>query len=393
MRVGYFDCFSGVSGDMILGALIDLGIDIKDLDKELRKLPLEGYKLEVKRVVKQGISAINIEVITSEKGGGRTLKDILAIIDRSTLDMDIKEKSKQIFIRLGETEAKIHNQDLSKVHLHEIGAIDTFIDIVGALVGLKILGVEKIICSPINVGKGLVQCAHGVLPVPAPITAELLKGRPIYTSGTEGELTTPTGAAIITSLTTDFGDLPLLTIENVGYGAGSMELEAPNLLRLWVGDMQLQCEDCITEEVTVLETNIDDMNPQFYDHVMESLLQAGALDVFLTPVQMKKNRPGIMLTVITHRQQTEKLLSILFEESTTLGVRVTETHRFSLPRSIHLVETKYGEIHIKVARKGDKIVNVTPEYDDCKKAAITHQVAVSETYTEAQKAWENRKAG
>src|SRR4030042_5276553 len=386
MKVAHFDCFSGISGNMILGALIDLGIDVKELDGELEKLPLQ-YQLEAKRVAKNGISAMHREGLTQEGEGKRSLKDALALIDQSTLAEDVKRLSMQIFTRLGEAEAKVHNQTLSTVHFHEIGAVDTFIDIVGAVVGMKMLGIKKISCSPLNIGKGMVQGAHGMLPIPAPITAELLKGVPVYATDIEGELTTPTGAAIITSIAADFGNLPLLTIENTGYGAGKLELEIPNLLRLWVGEMKEHPEDYITENVTVIETAIDDMNPQFYDHIMKSLLDSGALDVFLTPVQMKKNRPGVALSIITRREQVEKLLGILFEESTTLGVRIAETHRLSLPRSIHLIKTKFGEIRIKVARKGDTIVNVAPEYDDCRKAAIAHQVAISQVYTEAQRAW------
>jgi uncharacterized protein (TIGR00299 family) protein len=390
MKVAYFDCFSGISGNMILGALIDLGIDAEDLDHELGKLPLQ-YRLEVKRVEKRGISAIHVDVLTQEVESKRTLKDALAIIEQSKLDDDIKRQSKQIFTRLGEAEAKVHNQALNEVHFHEIGAVDTFIDIVGAVIGMKMMGIEMIYCSPINVGRGYVKCAHGVLPVPAPVTVELLKGAPVYNNDIEGELTTPTGAAIITSIAADFGDLPPLTIENTGYGAGSMELEIPNLMRLWVGETEKQSGDYINETVTVIETTIDDMNPQLYDHIMERLLHAGALDVFLTPVQMKKNRPGIVLSIITSSELVENLLGILFEESTTLGVRVSETRRLSLPRSIHSVKTKFGEIRIKVAHKGDIIVNVAPEYDDCQKAAMAHQVAINQVYTEVQRAWKRRK--
>lgn len=390
MKIAYFDCFSGVSGNMILGTLIDIGLDADRLNQELRKLPLAGYQLEVTRVVKQGIAAIYVDVITQENDVERTLPDIYSIIDRSTLSDRIKGESKQIFTRLGEAEAKVHNQGLSSVHLHEIGAIDTFIDIVGALVGLEMLGVERVISSPLNMGKGLVKCAHGVLPVPAPVTAELLKGVPVYSTDIQGELTTPTGAAIITGIAADFGHLPPMMVEKVGYGAGKMDFKVPNLVRLWVGKAVGLSEDYIREDLIVLETNIDDMNPQFYDHIMESLLRAGALDVFLTPVQMKKNRPGVVLSVVTARECHDRLLSLLFEESTTLGVRITETNRLSLPRSFHLVKTRFGEVRIKIARKGDTIVNVAPEYEDCKKAAIAHNVAISQVYNEAQKSWNEK---
>jgi len=389
MKVAYFDCFSGISGNMILGALIDLGLDIEELRAELSNLPLQGYQLEARRVAKQGISAIYVDVVAhgDEAEKGRKLKDILNLIDQSEINEEVKGLSKQIFVRLGEAEAKIHNQDLTSVHFQEIGAIDTLIDILGSLIGLKLLGIERVSCSPLNVGKGLVRCSHGLLPIPAPITAELLKGLPVYATDVEGELTTPTGAAIITSIATHFGDMPSLRIQKVGYGAGKMDLAIPNLLRVFVGEAMEQAKDYTTEGVTVLETNIDDMNPQFYDHIMESLLQAGALDVFLTPVQMKKNRPGTLLSVIIPRGQVEKLLDILFKESTTLGVRVSETRRLSLPRSFHLIKTKFGEIRVKVAHRGNSIIKMAPEYEDCKKAAKDYQVPLSQVYAEVQRKW------
>lgn len=389
MKVAYFDCFSGISGNMILGALIDLGLDIEELRAALSNLPLQGYQLEAKRVAKQGISAIYVDVVTpgDEAEKGRKLEDILTLIDQSALDEEIKGQSKQIFVRLGEAEAKIHQQDLKAVHFHEIGATDTIIDILGSLIGLKILGVERVNCSPLNVGQGLVRCSHGLLPVPAPVTAELLKGVPVYATDVEGELTTPTGAAIISSIATHFGNMPPLRIQKVGYGAGKMDLAVPNLLRVFLGEAMEPAQDYITEEVTVLETNIDDMNPQFFDYIMESLLQAGALDVFLTPVQMKKNRPGILLSVITPRGEVEKLLDILFRESTTLGVRVSETRRLSLPRSFHLIKTKFGDIRVKVAHRGNSIIKMAPEYEDCQKAAKAYQVPLSQVYAEVQRKW------
>lgn len=389
MKVAYFDCFSGISGNMILGALIDLGLDIEELRAELSNLPLQGYQLEARRVAKQGISAIYVDVVAhgDEAEKGRKLKDILNLIDQSEINEEVKGLSKQIFVRLGEAEAKIHNQDLTSVHFQEIGAIDTLIDILGSLIGLKLLGIERVSCSPLNVGKGLVRCSHGLLPIPAPITAELLKGLPVYATDVEGELTTPTGAAIITSIATHFGDMPSLRIQKVGYGAGKMDLAIPNLLRVFVGEAMEQAKDYTTEGVTVLETNIDDMNPQFYDHIMESLLQAGALDVFLTPVQMKKNRPGTLLSVITPKGQVEELLNILFKESTTLGVRVSETRRLSLPRSFHVIKTKFGEIRVKVAHRGNSIIKMAPEYEDCKKAAKDYQVPLSQVYAEVQRKW------
>ncbi len=424
MKVAYFDCFSGISGNMILGALVDLGLDIEELRAELGNFPLQGYQIEARRVSKKEISAIYVEVVTPADERGRTLRDILNLIDQSTLNQEIKGLSRQIFIRLGEAEARIHDQDLDVVHFHEIGKVDTIVDILGTLIGLKKLGIERVSCSPLNVGKGFIRCSHGTLPIPAPITAELLKGVPVYTTGVEGELTTPTGAAIITGIAADFCDLPPLNIQKSGYGAGKMDLEIPNLLRVFIGEalkypatscgasdvpLEVQtgplfsCQQAggypaelsietasnyITEQVTIIETNIDDMNPQFYGHVVESLWEAGALDVFLTPVQMKKNRPGVLLSVIAPKEQVGKLLDTLFEESTTLGVRISETRRLSLPRSLKVINTKFGQIQVKVARQGNTMIKVVPEYDDCRKAANAYKVPVSQVYAEVQRAWQ-----
>lgn len=385
MTTAYFDCFSGISGNMILGALIDLGVGIDVLGAELSSLLLGEHHIEASRVAKQGIAGVYVEVVGPRDEGGRSLAQILGLIDQCDLSEDIKQQSKRIFTRMSEAEARIHNKELDTVRLHEVGAIDTVVDVVGTLIGLKMLGVEKVACSPLTLGKGFVKSEHGLLPVPAPITAELLKGVPARVTGVEGELTTPTGAAIITSLATRFGDMPPLTVQGVGYGAGAMDLEVPNLLRVFIGDETEQADGYVAETVTVLETNIDDMNPQFYDHIMDRLLHAGALDVFLTPVQMKKNRPGTLLSVIAEGGVAGKLLDVLLKESTTLGVRVSERRRFSLPRWAHLVETSFGEIRVKVAYTGDTIVKVVPEYEDCKKAAIEYGIPIGQVFAEVHK--------
>jgi uncharacterized protein (TIGR00299 family) protein len=387
LKIAYFDCFSGVSGNMILGALVDLGLDLEQLRAELRKLALSGFGIEAGKVTKRGIRATYVNVVTDHPDQARTLEDIIGLIEMSRLDDAVKETGKQIFARLAEAEARVHDRSVEAVHLHEVGATDTLVDVFGSLIGLRALGIEEVRCSPLNLGSGLVRCSHGWLPVPAPITAELLRGVPAYTGQTEGELTTPTGAAIATGVAAGFGDMPLMKVAGVGYGAGKMDPEIPNFLRVFTGERIHTADDFATEAVMVLETNIDDMNPQFYDHIMESLLQAGALDVFLTPVQMKKNRPGVLLTVISRSEDAKDLIGVLTRESTTLGVRITETRRVSLPRSAGVVNTRFGEIRIKVARRGDGYSTVTPEYDDCKKAARAHNVPLSMVYSEVQKAW------
>lgn len=387
MKAAYFDCFSGISGNMILGALIDLGLDIEELRSRLSCLPLGGYRIDTARVNKRGITATYVDVVTQGDDQPRTLDDVFNIIERSSIDEEVKKAGKQIFARLAAAEAKVHGHDVDTVHLYEVGATDTIIDVIGSLVGMKIMDIGGVSCSPLNLGRGMVQCSHGWLPVPAPVTAELVKGVRVYAGDVEAELTTPTGAAIITSVATDFGAMPALRVEGVGYGAGKMDLDVPNVLRIFVGQTTEQVEDYMVELVTVLETNIDDMNPQFYDHIMERLMQTGALDVFLTSVQMKKNRPGTMLSVVAAGGGVEKLLEVIFAESTTLGVRVSETRRLSLPRYSRLIKTKYGEIRVKVAHRGDAAISMVPEYEDCRKAAKMHNVPISQVYAEVQEAW------
>jgi uncharacterized protein (TIGR00299 family) protein len=387
LRIAYLDCFSGISGNMVLGALVDLGLDLEKARAELGRLPLSGYGIEVSKVTKRGIRATYVDVVTAQPDPPRMLKDIMSLIDRSQLDDGLKRHGREIFVRLAEAEARVHDLNIEVVHLHEVGAVDTLVDVFGTLIGMKVLGIEEVRCSPLNLGSGLVQCSHGWLPIPAPITAELLRGVPAYTGEAKGELTTPTGAAIATGIAAGFGDMPLMRIEGVGYGAGKMEPEVPNLLRILVGERVGTASALDTETVTVIETNIDDMNPQFYDHIMEGLLQAGALDVFLTPVQMKKNRPGVLLSAIGRSENTQSIIDVMVRESTTLGVRISETLRVSLPRSTGLVDTRFGQIRIKVARRDDGSSTMTPEYDDCKKAAREHNVSLGTVYSEVQKAW------
>lgn len=393
MRTAYFDCFSGISGNMILGALVDLGLDIDELKAKLSGVPIGDYSISATRVVKQGIAATCVEVVSGGCGESRTIEDITRTIEGSDLDPWVKAKGCGVFARLAEAEARVHGHGGDDTrHLHEVGASDTIIDVLGGLVGLRTLGIEEIVSSPINLGGGMVQCSHGWLPVPAPATAELVKGVPVYGSGARGELTTPTGAAMITGLAASFGPMPAMEVEGVGYGAGRMELDVPNVLRVFLGRTGEDVGErhAATEPVVVLETNIDDMNPQLYDHVMGRLLEAGALDVFLTPVQMKKNRPGTLVTVIARREDTEKLMGVVFSETSTLGVRVTEMNRRALPRFSRTVNTRFGRIRAKIAERGDNVRSMAPEYDDCSRAAKRFGVPISEVYAEVRRVWEQR---
>ncbi|MBU4509996.1 nickel pincer cofactor biosynthesis protein LarC [bacterium] len=389
MKIAYFDCFSGISGDMTVGALLDAGLKIETLEKELKKLGLSGYQLEVNKVAKKGISATQFKVKIKEEGVERSFKDILDILEKSKLNEEIKKETKKIFFNIAQAESKIHRKDIDKIHFHEIGGLDSIIDITSTVIGIKTLGIEEIYSSALPVGKGFVKCAHGVIPVPAPATLELLKNIPTYSGGIESEMITPTGAAIISTLAKSFGERPLMKIEKTGYGAGEKEFTIPNLLRVSIGEKILEDENIkdgyVSDEAVLIETNIDDMNPEFYDYIMEKLFSQGALDVFLTPIQMKKNRPAHILSIIVYEQNLKEILEVLFSESTTLGVRIREIKRLRLAQQNFIAETKYGKIRVKVGIFKGEIKNVAPEYEDCKKMAKQHQVPLKEVYEEAKK--------
>ena len=394
MKIAYFDCFSGISGDMTVGALLDAGLKIETLEKELKKLGLSGYQLEVNKVVKKGISATKFKVKIKEEGVERRFKDILDILEKSKLDEEVKKETEKIFFNIAQAESKIHRKDIDKIHFHEIGGLDSIIDITSAVIGIKTLGIEEIHSSALPVGKGFVKCAHGVIPVPAPATLELLKNIPTYSGGIESEMITPTGAGIISTLAKSFGGRPLMKIERIGYGAGEKEFTIPNLLRVSIGEKILKDENLkdgyVSDEAVLIETNIDDINPEFYDYIMEKLFSQGALDVFLTPIQMKKNRPAHMLSIIAYEQKIKEILEVLFSESTTLGVRIREIKRLRLAQQNFIAETKYGKIRVKAGIFKGEIKNIAPEYEDCKKMAKQHKVPLKEIYEEVKKVTYNK---
>jgi len=381
MRAAYFNCFSGISGDMVLAALVDLGWPIKELERELSKLDLFNYQIEAEKVAKQGITSTQIKIRIKEGKKERTLKDILSILDKSKLEEKIKERSQAIFIRLASVEANIHGKSVQEVHFHELGGLDTIIDVVGAVAGMKYLGIEKVYSSPLPLGKGFVKCSHGTLPVPAPATLELLKGVPVYGSNIEAELVTPTGAAIISTVAENFGQMPPMKIDNIGYGAGQRDLPIPNLLRVSLGMLRNAYEEDV---VSLIQTNIDDMNPEFYEHIADRLFNEGALDVFLTPIQMKRTRPATMLSVITDQEKTEKMLELIFDETTTLGVRISKIKRRKLNREGRKVATKYGKIEVKIGKLDGMVKNISPSYEECRKIATRLNIPLKKIYQEAK---------
>jgi hypothetical protein len=387
MKIAYFDCFSGISGNMVLGALIDAGLEIEFLRRELAKLKLTGYKIETNRVLKRYIAATLVDVKTQEEGAERHLGDILDIIERSDLAVEVKGTSKAIFTKLAEAEAKVHGLDIGDIHFHEVGGLDAIVDIVGSVVGLRSLGIEEVYSSPLHLGTGFVKCAHGMLPVPAPATLELVKGVPTYGRDVEAELATPTGAAIITTLAKSFGQSPLMEVEAIGYGAGHRDLPIPNLLRISIGEaVEASVRGYEEDMVTVIEANLDDMNPEFYAHVMGRLFEKGALDVFLTPIQMKRNRPAVKLSALVREADLSGVIEAFFEETTTLGVRLYEASRKKLSRESIVVETKYGMVDVKVGKLGDVVKNISPEYENCQRIASQLGISLKEVYQEAKRA-------
>ena len=392
MKLAYLDCSSGISGDMFLGACLDSGLDADAFRRELGKLNLDSFEFKFERVLRAGLAGTHVEVLAAQKQPHRHLASINRIIESSELSASIKERSHRIFRRLGEAEALLHAQPVEKVHFHEVGAVDAIVDIVGACIALEMLGVEELVASPVNLGSGRVTAAHGSLPVPAPATAELLRGIPVYSSGIEAELATPSGAAIISTLATSFGPLPAMKIDHIGYGAGGRDLPGhPNLLRLLVGtrDSGLGAWGSACDEVVVIETSVDDMSPQIYGYLVERALEAGALDISCMPVQMKKNRPGLDIRVLARPGRAEALADLIFAETTTLGLRISTAQRRVLDREIVSVETEYGLIRVKVGRRNGKVLNVAPEFEDCRQVAAERRVPLKDVMNAARAAFKN----
>jgi len=402
MKLAYFDCFSGISGDMTLGALVDAGFAVEHLRAELRGLQVPGWELTAEKVWKNGMAATSVRVVTEDQSKHRSLSTILKILEKSQLASVVRERAAAIFQKLGEAEARVHDVPLEKIHFHEVGAVDAIVDIVGACIGFQALGIEKFACSPLNVGGGTAKMAHGVLPVPAPATANLLHGRPTYSNGVQRELVTPTGAAIVATLCDAFGPQPGMIVSAIGYGAGMADLEGqPNVLRIMVGeevgDRRGKEEGAqagvpvlpgFDEEIAVIEANLDDMNPQIYGYFLEKALGAGALDVYTTPVQMKKNRPGTLLTVLCKPGDTNALMELIFAETTTFGVRTYRAQRRVLPREWVNVQTEFGEVRVKVSRVNGRVLHVAPEFEDCRKLAAEKDVPLQSVIASAMRSYE-----
>ncbi|MEA2173093.1 MAG: pyridinium-3,5-bisthiocarboxylic acid mononucleotide nickel chelatase [Blastocatellia bacterium] len=389
MRTLYFDCFAGASGDMILGALASAGADTVVLLDHLRLLGVAGYEVEFSTVDRSGISATRADVRTTEERAHRHLSDILKIINDAGLSDAVKERASLIFTRLAEAEARVHNMPVERIHFHEVGALDAIIDVVGACVCFELLGIERFISSGLHVGSGMVQMAHGLFPVPPPAVAELLKGAPVYSSDIKGELVTPTGAAIISAVCEEYGPLPRMSIDATGYGAGGREYENfPNVLRVIIGEdaFEKSAGAAIDERLLMIETNVDDMSPQVFGYLMDQAFERGALDCYLTPVQMKKNRPGVLVSILCRPTEREALSALLFSETTTLGLRCYEVSRRALVRESVRVETTYGSIDVKLARFDEGRVKAMPEYEQCRAAARAAGVPLREVEEAARAA-------
>ena len=383
MRIAYFDCFAGISGDMTLGALLDAGVDEAQFRRELGKIEGIEFDLRVSKVLKKCIQATNVQVLTRNERGHRKLKDVSDIINSSELSETVKARAVDAFRRLAEAEAAVHGSTPEEVMFHEVGAVDAIVDIAGTAVGTELLGIERIVCSPLPMGRGFVETAHGKIPLPAPATVELLKGVPVYSAGIEGELVTPTGAALVRTLASDFGEMPAMTVQAIGCGAGKAEFPFPNVLRILVGEASAEMALPRTDRVSVVETNIDDMNPEFYDLIFDRLFKAGALDVYLTPVYMKKSRPATLLSAVCPIDRTEDIIHVMLAETTTFGVRISSAYRRCLERKWETVTTRFGEVRMKVGIMGGAQITASPEYEDCRKAAEVHGVPVRLVYDEA----------
>lgn len=383
MKIAYFDCFAGAAGDMILGAFLDAGLSWEQLQADLALLPCRGFRLERKRVSKQGIAGVQVDVIVEQEEKPRHLQDIRAILHGSALPEAVRDRSLAIFQRLAEAEARVHGSTVEEIHFHEVGATDAIIDVVGASCAFWRLGIEEAYASPLNVGSGFLRSGHGLLPVPGPATLELLRGVPVYSRDAEVELLTPTGAAILTSCCRHFGVMPPLRVIGSGYGAGSRDLALPNLLRVTIGEKEetpVEGKACLRAEALMMEANIDDMNPEFYDYLITELLAAGAMDVFLQPVQMKKNRPAATLCVLLHPEDEARFRQRIFSETTTLGLRTYPVAKHMLAVESLVLQTSLGQARIKIGRQEGKICTASPEYEDCRRLAREHGLPLKEVY-------------
>jgi uncharacterized protein (TIGR00299 family) protein len=379
MKIAYFDTIAGISGDMTLGALVDAGVSFDELCADLKKLNVPGFELEARHIERNGIVATKIDVIISEQPHyHRHLKDIEEIIERSDLDKRVKELSKKIFLEVAVAEAKVHNTAIDKIHFHEVGAIDSLADIVGVAICLEKLGIKAVFSSPMKVGNGgTVKSQHGILPVPTPATVEILKDYPIVLTDVPFELTTPTGAAIIKALSHGVLTAEKIKVSAIGYGAGGREIEQlPNVLRVLIGELE---PNYLEDEIVSIETNVDDMNPEIYPYVIEKLISAGAHDAFLIPILMKKGRPAFLLSTLVERGKIEKILAVIFRETTTLGVRIQTVERKKLARSSRQVKTTFGIVSVKVVVfEGQEHMRM--EFEECKRIASENDLPLAEVY-------------
>jgi len=383
VTVAYFDCFSGISGDMVLGALVDLGLDMEDLAGALTSLDLEEFRLESREVMSYGLRGTKVDVVVPESVLVRTFNNIKDLIENSALPEAVKSVSLEIFMRIARAESVIHNKPVDQVHFHEVGAVDSIVDIVGAAYGMHALGIIEVFASPLPLGHGMIKTQHGSIPVPAPAVLEILGDTPTYGRGIPTEIVTPTGAAVVKTLAGAFGTMPPMKLGNIGYGAGTKDIGVPNLLRVITGE-RLDFPGEQEQLAYVISTNIDDMNPEFYDYVMERLFGAGAQDVWLTPIQMKKTRPGTIINVLCTPADASDLKRILLEETSTFGLRTSMVMKKAIEREVVEVDTPWGAVRVKIGRESGHVTSVSPEFADCAKIAGEQGVPIKEVFRKAQ---------
>lgn len=384
--IAFFDCFSGIAGDMVLGALVDAGVPLDAISGPLEKLPIQSFQLDATRVERHGIAATSVRVRSAEGGVLRTYTSVRALVEEAPLPARARSIALEAFRRLAEAEAKVHGKEVARVPFHELGSVDTIVDIVGAALGLDYLDVERVHASAVATGMGMMKTEHGVYPIPGPAVIELLKGVPLYSRGIPSELVTPTGAAILAATATSFGEIPPMRVARVGYGAGTRELEIPNVVRLLVGEAATEEGAFGPVPAVVLEANIDDMNPEFYEYVLERLFAAGAQDAWVAPVTMKRGRPAATLSVLCGAAEEQACREVIFAETTTLGLRRRPVEKWTVPREVVTVEIEAGRVRVKIARAAGGVAGIAPEYADC--ASLAHETGrpLKEIFAEAQAA-------